>query len=80
MPELLDPYEPGIDEHEHRLRLFARALVTMTREEFFQIQVEAGIYTEDGQLAPFYRSDAEPSPYRPDLDLLDRPLSSADSK
>jgi len=34
-------------------------------EEIFKIAVRAGIYTEDGQLTPPYRSDAEPSASRP---------------
>jgi hypothetical protein len=75
---LYDSVRCAIHELEREVRLFARALVTMTREEFFQLQVKAGIYTEDGKLTPFYREDAEPSPYRPDLDLWDRPLSSTD--
>jgi len=34
-------------------------------EELFQLAVRAGIYTEDGELTPPYRDDAEPSASRP---------------
>ena len=37
----------------------------MSTKELFQIAVRAGIYTEDGQLTPPYRDDAEPSASRP---------------
>jgi hypothetical protein len=34
-------------------------------DELFQTMVDAGIYTEDGELAPPYRDDGEPSACRP---------------
>ena len=61
----LDPDAPGLDEDTRQRR---RALVEMQKlsvEELFQLAVRAGIYTEDGQLTPPYRDDAEPSASRP---------------
>lgn len=40
-------------------------LEQMTPEEVFALSVRAGIYTEDGELTPPYRHDAEPSVCRP---------------
>lgn len=37
----------------------------MSDEEFMALAVAAGVYTEDGQLTPPYRDDADPSACRP---------------
>jgi hypothetical protein len=60
----LDPDLPGLDE-ETRLRRRALAeMRKMSREEYFQLCVRAGIYTPDGKLTEPYQGEPEPSPYR----------------
>lgn len=61
----LDPEAPGLDEETRRRRRILAEMQQMSTEEFFQLAVRAGIYTEDGQLTPPYRDDAEPSACRP---------------
>jgi hypothetical protein len=61
----LDPEAPGLDEETRRRRRVLARMRKMSIEEIFALAVEAGIYTEDGQLAPPYRDDAEPSACRP---------------
>lgn len=61
----LDPDAPGLDEETRRRRRALAKLQQLSVDEFFQLLVRAGIYTEDGQLTPPYRDDAEPSAYRP---------------
>ena len=61
----LDPEAPGLDEETRRRRRVLAEMGEMTVEEIFQLTVRAGIYTEDGQLTPPYRDDAEPSASRP---------------
>jgi hypothetical protein len=61
----LDPEAPGLDEETRRRRRVLAEMRKMSTEEFFQLTVRAGIYTEDGQLTPPYRDDAEPSASRP---------------
>lgn len=63
-PEL-DPEAPGLDEETRRRRRVLAEMRQMSVEEIFQLAVRAGIYTEDGQLTPPYRDDAEPSASRP---------------
>jgi len=62
-----DPDEPGLDEESRFLRKALHHMAQLSHEEFFQLLVGAGVYTPDGKLTPFYREDAEPSPYRPDI-------------
>ncbi|HSK03747.1 MAG TPA: hypothetical protein VK932_20985 [Kofleriaceae bacterium] len=62
---MLDPEAPGLDEETRRRRRILAEMRRMSTEEFFQLAVRAGIYTEDGQLTPPYRDDAEPSACRP---------------
>jgi hypothetical protein len=62
---MLDPEAPGLDEETRRRRRILAEMRRMSTEEFFQLCVRAGIYTEDGQLTPPYRDDAEPSASRP---------------
>lgn len=61
----LDPEAPGLDEETRRRRRVLAEMRRMSGEEIFQLAVRAGIYTEDGQLTPPYRDDAEPSASRP---------------
>ena len=60
----LDPEAPGLDEETRFRRRVLAEMRKMTREEFFQLLVHAGIYTPDGELTPPYQGDPEPSPYR----------------
>jgi hypothetical protein len=62
---MLDPEAPGLDEETRRRRRILAEMLRMSPEESFQLAVRAGIYTEDGQLTPPYRDDAEPSACRP---------------
>jgi len=61
----LDPDAPGLDEDTRQRRRALVELQKLSAEELFQVAVRAGIYTEDGQLAPPYRDDGEPSACRP---------------
>lgn len=61
----LDPDAPGLDEDTRQRRRALVELQKLSLEELFQVAVRAGIYTEDGQLAPPYRDDGEPSACRP---------------
>jgi hypothetical protein len=61
----LDPEAPGLDEATRVRRRSLARLEQLSPEEFFQFLVQAGIYTEDGQLTEHYRDDAEPSASRP---------------
>jgi hypothetical protein len=61
----LDPEAPGLDEDTRRRRRVLAEMRKMSVEELFQLAVRAGIYTEDGELTPPYRDDAEPSASRP---------------
>jgi hypothetical protein len=61
----LDPDAPGLDEMTRRRRRVLAEMEQMSVEEIFQLLVRAGIYTQDGQLTPPYRDDAEPSASRP---------------
>lgn len=65
MTIFLDPDEPGLDEMTRRRRRALVKLEQMSMEERFALAVRAGIYTEDGELTPPYRRDAEPSICRP---------------
>jgi hypothetical protein len=64
-PPTLDPEAPGLDEDTRRRRRVLAEMEQMTPDECFQLAVRAGILTEDGQLTPPYRDDAEPSACRP---------------
>jgi hypothetical protein len=57
--------DPGLDEMTRRRREALAAMEKLPVAEIFKIAVRAGIYTEDGQLTPQYRLDAEPSASRP---------------
>ena len=61
----LDPDAPGLDERTRARRRVLAEMRAMSVEELFALAVRAGIYTEDGELTPPYRHDAEPSPCRP---------------
>ena len=61
---MLDPEAPGLDEETRRRRRVLAELHALPVDELFQLMVRSGIYTEDGELAPPYRSD-EPSICRP---------------
>jgi hypothetical protein len=61
----LDPDAPGLDDETRRRRRALAKLQQLSVDEFFQLLVRAGIYTEDGQLTPPYRDDGEPSACRP---------------
>ncbi len=61
----LDPEAPGLDEMTRRRRRVLAEMEQMSIKELFELAVRAGIYTEDGQLTPPYRDDAEPSACRP---------------
>lgn len=60
----LDPDAPGLDEETRARRRVLAKIRQMTPDELHRLFVDAGIYTEDGQLAAPYRGD-EPSAYRP---------------
>jgi hypothetical protein len=64
-PANLDPDAPGLDEDTRWRRRVLAKLRRLSPQELFEIAVEAGIYTPDGQLTPPYRDDAEPSACRP---------------
>jgi hypothetical protein len=61
----LDPEAPGLDEMTRRRRRVLAKMEQMSPDALFQLAVRAGIFTEDGQLTPPYRDDAEPSASRP---------------
>ncbi len=61
----LDPEAPGLDDETRRRRRVLARMKQMSVAELTALAVEAGIYTEDGQLTPPYRDDAEPSACRP---------------
>lgn len=61
----LDPEAPGLDEDTRRRRRVLAAMEQMTPDELVALAKDAGILTADGQLAPQYRDDAEPSACRP---------------
>ena len=61
----LDPEAPGLDEDTRRRRRALAELQKLSIDELFRVAVRAGIYTEDGELTPPYRDDAEPSACRP---------------
>lgn len=61
----LDPEAPGLDEDTRRRRRVLAAMEQMTPDELVALAKDAGILTDDGQLAPQYRDDAEPSACRP---------------
>lgn len=61
----LDPEAPGLDEETRRRRRVLARMQAMSDEEFMALAVAAGVYTEDGQLTPPYRDDADPSACRP---------------
>jgi hypothetical protein len=61
----LDPEAPGLDEETRVRRRVLAEMRQLSVEEIFRLAVRAGIYTEDGQLTPPYRDDAEPSASRP---------------
>jgi hypothetical protein len=61
----LDPEAPGLDEDTRRRRRILAKLEQMTPDELVELAKDAGILTADGQLAPRYRADAEPSVCRP---------------
>jgi len=61
----LDPEAPGLDEDTRRRRRVLAEMEQMSADELVQLAVRAGILTEDGQLTPPYRDDAEPSACRP---------------
>jgi hypothetical protein len=61
----LDPDAPGLDERTRARRRSLAKMRAMSVEELFALAVRAGIYTEDGELTPPYRHDAEPSACRP---------------
>jgi len=62
---VLDPEAPGLDEDTRRRRRALAELQKLSLDELFRVAVRAGIYTEDGELTPPYRDDAEPSTCRP---------------
>lgn len=62
---LLDPDEPGLDEETRFRRQVLKEMATWSTDEHCALAVRAGIYTEDGELTPPYRHDAEPSICRP---------------
>lgn len=64
-PVRLDPEAPGLDEETRRRRRVLARMRQMSVEEIFALAVDAGIYTEEGELTPPYRDDAEPSACRP---------------
>ncbi len=61
----LDPEAPGLDEDTRRRRRILAKLEQMTPDQLVELAKDAGILTADGQLAPQYRDDAEPSACRP---------------
>ena len=62
---MLDPEAPGLDEDTRRRRHVLAEMEQMSADELVQLAVRAGILTEDGQLTPPYRDNAEPSACRP---------------
>jgi hypothetical protein len=62
---LLSPDDPGLEEETRRRRRVLARMQKMSIEQVKVLVVRAGIYTEDGQLTPPYRDDAEPSASRP---------------
>jgi hypothetical protein len=61
----LDPEAPGLDDDTRRRRRILAEMRNMSIDELKALAVRAGIYTEDGELTPPYRDDAEPSACRP---------------
>ena len=61
----LDPEAPGLDEDTRRRRRVLAEMEQMSTDELVRLAVRAGILTEEGQLTPPYRDDAEPSACRP---------------
>jgi len=61
----LDPEAPGLDAETRRRRRVLAEMEQMSPDELLSLAVRAGILTEDGQLTPPYRDDAEPSACRP---------------
>jgi hypothetical protein len=61
----LDPDAPGLDEDTRRRRRVLAEMEQMSADELVELAKDAGILTADGQLAPQYRDDAEPSACRP---------------
>ena len=47
---------------EERHEAFVQPLKSLTPDHAFELAVAAGIYTEDGQLTPPYRSSEERDP------------------
>lgn len=62
--KMLDPEAPGLDEATRRRRRVLVYLHSLPIDELMKTFVEAGIYTEDGELTEPYRSE-EPSATRP---------------
>jgi hypothetical protein len=62
---LLDPNAPGLDKDTRARRRVLAEMQRMTSKEIFDLAVRAGIYTKTGKLTKHYRSDGEPSKYRP---------------
>lgn len=60
----LDPEAPGLDEMTRLRRRALARLEAMSPAEVFQVAVEAGIYTKDGELTQPYRV-GDPSATRP---------------
>lgn len=63
----LDPEAPGLDEATRARRRALAKMAQMSPQELFQIAVDAGIFTPDGELTAPYLNE-EPSLYRPDDD------------
>jgi len=61
----LDPDAPGLDEDTRRRRRVLADMGRMSADELVTLAKDAGILTADGELAPQYRDDAEPSASRP---------------
>jgi hypothetical protein len=61
----LDPDEPGLDEDTRFRRRALAKLHALSPQEQFQLLVEFGILTPDGQHTEHYRDDGEPSKHRP---------------
>ncbi|MGK4000139.1 hypothetical protein [Sorangium sp. So ce1024] len=65
----LDPEAPGLDEDTRRRRRVLADMKKKSSQELFDLAVQAGIFTPEGELTSPYKENS-PSPYR---DVLNGP-------
>ncbi|AUX46688.1 uncharacterized protein SOCE26_081960 [Sorangium cellulosum] len=74
-PDPLDPEAPGLDEETRRRRRILADMRKMSPQALFELAVQAGIFTPEGDLTAPYKENS-PSPYRDALSdsALDFPI------